>query len=52
MRLSAPDDVEGGGPAVGVDEEPAQREGHHIANPRAEEAPGNETVEDRLTLLY
>ena len=48
MRLSASDDVEGGGPAVGVDEEPAQREGHHVADRRAEETPGHEAVEGRL----
>ena len=49
MRLSAPDDVEGGGPAVGVDEDPAQREGHHVADHRAEEAPGDEAVESELS---
>ena len=43
------DDVECGGPPVGVDEDPAEREGHHVADHRAEEAPRDEAVESAIS---
>ena len=46
---STSDDIECGGPAIGVNEDPAQREGHHVADHRAEEAPGDEAVESELS---
>ena len=43
-ECDAADDVEGGGPAVRVDEHAAEGESHNVAECGAEEAPSDEAV--------